>query len=154
MQDHCNFEHIVKQKCEGRALSKRILFIIGYLAFLVEYEYMIVGSTITFSHIYGKKTRKNILDTDIKSFSQFAVYDEDAEDMLGEIEVDENYIFISSPDAPEVCYAMIDEEKMRYIIYFEAPEEAISIIKRLNPSAFRHAAAEIKKHCAAKSKQD
>lgn len=120
----------------------------------VEYEYMIVGSTITFSHIYGKKTRKNILDTDIKSFSQFAVYDEDAEDMLGEIEVDENYIFISSPDAPEVCYAMIDEEKMRYIIYFEAPEEAISIIKRLNPSAFRHAAAEIKKHCAAKSKQD
>lgn len=191
MQDNCNFEHIVKQKCEGRALAKKIAFFIGYIALFilifviifffcpmiflipfgvlgiafesalifftykymsVEYEYMITGSTITFSNIYGKNTRKHIFEADIKSFSQFARYDENTEEMLSEIEVDENYIFVSSPDSPDICYALLDAEDKRYIVYFEVPETAMNIIKKLNPSAIRNATLELKKYNIEKSK--
>jgi hypothetical protein len=48
-----------------------------------------------------------------------------------------NFICVSSLSAPTIYYAIVDIEKDRSVIYFEADERAIKYLKQQNSAAAR-----------------
>lgn len=103
----------------------------------IEYEVIIGGGDIIFSVIYGKKTRKQLCSINIKDISEIGEYDDAAYEKINRISLQKNYICVSSLSAPRIYYALFDEDKDKCIIYFEATDKAIEILKKHNSSAFR-----------------
>ena len=103
----------------------------------VEFEYSIFGDTISFVSIYGKKSRKGKLDVTIKNFSEIGKYTDASEKHLEEVVIDRDYLFISHLLAEHLYYGLFDEDGEKCIVYFEATDKAISLLKKYNPSAFR-----------------
>lgn len=171
-----SYEYIIKQKAEGRVLTKRIFFIVGYvaLAFLlilftiglapiplyvpiillslaftafiafvtwrfvcVEYEVVIGGGDIIITTIYGRGFSKKLLNRQISSFSEIGEYNDQAYEEISKISLQKNLICISSLSAPDVYYALFEDEKDQCILYFDAPERAIEILRKNNSAAFR-----------------
>ena len=111
----------------------------------VEFEYSIVGDTISFVSIYGKKSRKGKLSVAIKDFSEIGKYTDAAEKHLEEVVIDRDYLFISHLMAEHLYYGLFDDDGDKCIVYFEATDKALSLIKKYNFSAFRAYEREIKK---------
>ena len=119
---------------------------------VIEYEYIIAADRITFTVIYGKLLRKKTLELNLKSFSEVGFYDPITAQRMENVTVNHDYIYISSMTSPDICYALFDRDKEKCILYFEAPDKALDIIKKYNPSAFRTAALETKKYEMLKKK--
>lgn len=113
---------------------------------VVEFEYIIVSDHITFTVIYGKILRKRALDLEIKAFSEIGYYDPVSAERLENVIVNRDFLFISSTSAPDICYALFDRGNEKCILYFEAPDKALDLIKKYNPSAFRAATLETRKY--------
>ena len=103
----------------------------------VEFEYSIFGDTISFVSIYGKKSRKGKLDVAIKNFSEIGKYTDAAEKHLEEVVIDKDYLFMSHILAEHLYYGLFDDDGDKCIVYFEATDKAISLLKKYNPTAFR-----------------
>ena len=103
----------------------------------VEFEYSIFGDTISFVNIYGKKSRKGKLDVDIKNFSEIGKYTEAAEKHLEEVIIDKDYLFISHLLAEHLYYGLFEDDGDKCIVYFEATDKALALLKKYNSSAFR-----------------
>lgn len=114
----------------------------------VEFEYSIVGDTISFVSIYGKKSRKGKLTVAIKDFSEIGKYTDAAEKHLEGVIIDRDYLFISHLMAEHLYYGLFNDDGDKCIVYFEATDKALSLIKKYNPSAFRTYEREIKKFAA------
>lgn len=175
--DSC--EYIIKQKAEGRALAKKIGFIVGYViifsflcmvtflylpselyiiiypvifaftAFLVfvtwrftciEYEVVISGGDVIITLLYGKGISKKILNMPVTSFSEIGEYDDAAYEEISKLSMQKNHVCVSSLSADRLYYAIYEEEKERCILYFDATEDALTLLQKLNPSAFRASA--------------
>ncbi len=113
---------------------------------IVEFEYIIVPDHITFTVIYGKRLRKRALDLELKAFSEIGYYDPVSAERLENVTVNRDFVYISSTSAPDICYALFDRDNEKCILYFEAPDKALELIKKYNPSAFRAAALETRKY--------
>ena len=111
----------------------------------VEFEYAIFGDTISFVSIYGKKSRKGKLDVAIKNFSEIGKYTAAAEKHLEEVIIDRDYLFISHLLAEHLYYGLFEDDGDKCIVYFEATDKALALIKKYNPSAFRTYERETKK---------
>lgn len=107
--------------------------------FTVEYEYEISSGNIEFVTIYGQTSRRHTLSVDLKAFSEIGIYDDDASERMSRVTVNRNYIYISSLSSPNIYYALFDDGEDKCILYFEAPDEAVSLIKKYNPSAINNA---------------
>ncbi|MBQ8409550.1 MAG: hypothetical protein IJY39_11885 [Clostridia bacterium] len=116
----------------------------------VEYEVIIAGGDILFTAIYGKGFRKKILYMPVNAFSEIGEYDDTAYEEISKLSLKKNHIVISSLSAPDVYYALFEEDKDQCIIYFDAPPRAVELLKKLNSSAFRASAKRIstKKGCS------
>lgn len=115
----------------------------------VEFEYSIFGDTISFVSIYGKKSRKGKLELPIKNFSEIGKYTDAAEKHLEEVVIDKDYLFISHLLAEHLYYGLFDDDGEKCIVYFEATDKAISLLKKYNPSAFRAHERETRKFTVA-----
>ena len=111
----------------------------------VEFEYSIFGDTISFVSIYGKKSRKGKLDVAIKNFSEIGKYTDAAEKHLEDVIIDRDYLFISHILAEHLYYGLFEKDGDKCIVYFEATDKAIALLKKYNPSAFRAYERETKK---------
>lgn len=120
-----------------------IIAITALLAFItwrfscVEYEVIIGGGDILFTAIYGKGFRKQILNKGINSFFEIGEYDDRAYEMISKISIQKNYICLSSLSADSIYYALFEEDKDQCIVYFDAPEKAVELLKKHNAGAFR-----------------
>ena len=103
----------------------------------VEYEVIIGNGDIIFTAIYGKGFRKQLLNMSINSFSEIGEYDDKAYDAISRLSLQKNYICLSSLSAENVFYALFEEDKDQCIIYFDAPERAVELLKKENSGAFR-----------------
>lgn len=105
----------------------------------IEYEIIIAAGELIISTVYGKRTRKQLCNLNLKDISEIGEYDDRSYNEINKLSLQKNFICVSSMSAPTVYYAIFDEDKDKCIIYFEADEKAISLLKKYNSSAFRAA---------------
>ena len=103
----------------------------------MEYEVVLGGGDLMITVIYGKGFTKRLLNIPINSISELGEYDDAAYKSVSKLSLQKNYICMSSLSAPDIYYAVFDEGKDRCILYFDAPERAIEILKKQNSAAFR-----------------
>ncbi len=99
----------------------------------VEYEYSMVSGTVTFSKIYGGKSRKKFSEFKIKDCSLIApVSSHDFK--ANDYEPEAVYSALSGKNARDVYFALYEEKGKRTVFYFEATEKALKIFKYYNSS--------------------
>jgi len=103
----------------------------------IEYEISIGGGDMIITKIYGKSIRKTLLNIEINSFSEIGVYDDSAYEEISKLSIQQNLLCLSSLAAPDVYYGIYEEGQDRCIIYFDAPERAVELLKKTNSGAFR-----------------
>ena len=99
-----------------------------------EYEYTTLSGEITFTTIFGGKTRKTLFTANIKDFVKIAPYDAEAEAYVTAQKCTRDFRCMSSLQAPDLYYGifMLGEDKC--VVYFEATEKALKIMKYYNHS--------------------
>lgn len=103
----------------------------------VEYEIVISGGDMIITLIYGKGFSKKLLNVPVNTFSEIGEYDDAAYEEISKLSLQKNHVCISSLSAPNIYYAIYEEEGERYIVYFDVTEEAVALLNKQNPSAFR-----------------
>lgn len=109
----------------------------------VEYEVIIGGGDMIVTVIYGKGFRKQLVNVPINSFTRAGEYDDAAYEEISKLSLQKNYVCLSSLSAPDVYYAIFDEDKDQCILYFDAPARAIELLKKQNSGAFRASARKV-----------
>ncbi len=112
----------------------------------VEYEVVIGGGDIIITTIYGRGFSKKLLNRQISSFSEIGEYNDRAYEEISKLSLQRNYVCISSLSAPDVYYALFEDEKDQCILYFDAPERAVELLKKNNSAAFRASERRINKN--------
>lgn len=97
-----------------------------------EYEYSTLSGEITFTTIYGGKTRKALFTANIKDFQTIAPYDEAAEAYVSAQRCNRDFLCMSSLQAPDLYYGIFMLEDEKCVVYFEATEKALKILKYYN----------------------
>lgn len=102
----------------------------------IEYRYETESGAIRFYNVYGGKKRKLMLEIRIKDFNEIARLTEETKVRLSKIHFDNVYSFVKSEnDDSEKYFATFDHDGKQSIVYFEAPEQALKILKYYNAAA-------------------
>lgn len=120
-----------------------LLIFITWRFLCIEYEILIANGDIVITRLYGKGSRKMIFSSPISSLSEIGEYDDKAYDEISKLSLQKNHICISSLSAPDVYYALFEDEDGKGIIYFDAPARAVELLKKYNAGAFRASAKRI-----------
>lgn len=120
-----------------------LLILLTWRFVCVEYEVIISAGEISITVIYGKRIRKKRLVLDIQSFAEIGIYDDAAYEEISKLSLQRNLICLSSLSAPDVYYALYEDDKDYCILYFDAPPRAIELLKKCNSAAFRASATRI-----------
>ena len=111
-----------------------IFFTWRYVA--VEHEYTIASGTMTFSDIYGNRSRRTLLEAKIKDMSEIAPLTEESRKKCTGEGISKVYDFLSTQSSPDAYYAICAKEGgVRIAIFFEATEKSLKIMKFYNSSA-------------------
>ena len=119
-------------------LSTWILVFLTWRYVSVEYEYSLTGGVMTLNKIFGSRSRKKVAEIRVKAMTLVAPFEGDfikeAERYAPERTVD----FTSDLQKPEVYFALYEtEDQRRGILYFEATEQALRILRYYNSQAVR-----------------
>lgn len=101
--------------------------------FNCELEYSMVSGVMTFSRIYGGLKRKKVLELTIKDFRACAPRTPEAMGALLHWGVDKTYMFASHSSAPDQYYATFEEDGKHCVVFFEATEKTLKILRFYNP---------------------
>ena len=113
------------------ALAVMIFFTWRYTK--IEYEYSITSGILTFSEIYGGRSRKVITEFKLKECLKIAPLAE--LDRHDEESVSVTYNALPDKSSPNAYFATFDDERgRRCIFFFEATEKALKICRFYNPS--------------------
>lgn len=97
-----------------------------------EYEYATLSGEITFTTIFGGKTRKELFRINIRDFAKIAPYDEAAEAYVTAQKCTRDFRCMSSLQAPDLYYGIFTLGEDKCVVYFEATEKALKIMKYYN----------------------
>lgn len=100
--------------------------------FKVEFEYSLTSGVMTFSRVYDGKSRKKLFDVTVKDFREVAPYTDEAKAHLETLPLDESHVFVSTLSAPDIYYAVFEQDKELHVVYFEATEKALHILRYYN----------------------
>ena len=174
MNESTNYtEYAVRQKAEGKYLTRRLLLIalyvvfgLGYFGFFtigpvkitpmiailpifewmlvfftwryasVEHEYQMASGTISFTDVYGNRSRRKKLECTIKDMTKIApATAEYAADAAG-TDARHTFDFRGSKSSPDAYFFTInDKSGAKCVVYFEATAKALKIFRFYNPSA-------------------
>ena len=108
----------------------------------VEYEYSITSGELTFSKIFGNRSRRTVLKLTLRDAIRIAPLENEAEVKKADSYLPEREFWaVSSQSAPDVYFILFEysagsgKEKRRAIFYFEATQKALQICRFYNPSA-------------------
>lgn len=120
----------------GAILPLVFLGVIMYLwkLFNVELEYSMTSGVMTFSRIAGGQRRKKVLEIFIKDMREIAPVTDDTMAHLNSLGVEQDYRFTSSSSADDMYYAIFDKDGKLSVVYFEATQKALQILRYYNPS--------------------
>ena len=101
--------------------------------FNCELEYSMTSGQMTFSRIYGGIKRKKILEVTIKDFREIAPRTAESDERLRARGVERAFMFASHSTATDQYYATFEENGKSCVVYFEATEKALKILRYYNP---------------------
>lgn len=110
----------------------------------VEYEYSITSGELTFSKIYGNRSRRTCLRVLLRDAVRIAPLGDEREAARAtEYRPEREFSAISSLRAPDIYFILFEyggkedgkQTKRRAIFYFEATQKALQICRFYNPSA-------------------
>ena len=177
MNEFLTYEHVVRQKIEGKwrlarigmvalyvlaTLIAALLFIrwnipqlIALLPILiwilifttwryvcVEYEYSVSSGILTFSKVFGNRSRRKCLELTLRDAVKIAPLDGDLHSAAAtKWHPEREFCAVSSWRAPHIYIILFElddrkkKEKRRAIFYFEPTDRALQICRFYNPSA-------------------
>ena len=100
--------------------------------FNVELEYSMTSGIMTFSRINGGMRRKKVLELTIKDMHEIAPYTDEAKAHLETLPLVKNHLFVSSMEADDIYYAVFENDGDLQVVYFEATEKALHILRYYN----------------------
>ena len=102
----------------------------------VDYECSMTSGYITFSKIYGSRSRKRVFETSIKSMNLIAPYTNEYIDKAIRFAPTVEYNALSSPKANNQYFALFeDADGKKAMFIFEANKRALEIFRFYNPSS-------------------
>ena len=101
--------------------------------FNCELEYSMTSGQMTFSRIYGGLKRKKVLDVTIKDFREVAPRTAESDAKLKAGGVGKTYSFSSHSTAIDQYYATFEQDGELCVVYFEATEKTLKILRYYNP---------------------
>ena len=101
--------------------------------FNCELEYSMTSGVMTFSRIYGGIKRKKILEVVIKDFRECAPRTAEVDAALKAKGITKIYSFSSHSTAPDQYYATFEQDGHLCVVYFEATEKTLKILRYYNP---------------------
>lgn len=115
-------------------VTTAIIFYLTWRYVDLEYEYTIVKGEMTFSKIFGRKTRRDFLKVRIQDMSCFAPYT-DRYKALADA-ADKKYYAVSSMSSPDVYVGIFKEPKTNETsaVFFEATSACVRLAKFYNKS--------------------
>ena len=122
-------------------ISLWIIIFITWRYVSVDYEYSVTSGTLTFTKIYGNRSRRKIFEMKLKDAVRIAPLDLEIEAARAtDYAPEREFVGVSSMSAPDI-YIMLFElcdskngEKRRAISYFEATAKMLSVCRYYNPS--------------------
>lgn len=118
-------------------LSEWMLIFFTWRYVKVEYEYEIVSGVLTFSVIYGGRSRREKTSFPLRSATLIAPLGYKMhEDKLELFAPEISYSAIGSADSPDKYFAIFtSEDGKKCVFFFEATERTIKICRFYNPAA-------------------
>ena len=118
-------------------LSEWMLIFFTWRLVKLEYEYAVTSGVVTFSIIYGGRSRREKLSFPLRNASLIApVGYRMHEDKLELFDPELTYSAIGSSDSPDKYFAaFVHENGKRCVFYFEATERMLKICRTYNPAA-------------------
>ena len=102
--------------------------------FNCELEYSMTSGIMTFSRIYGGMKRKKVLDLFIKDMREIAPRTPESDARLkARGDIAKFYSFSSHSTAIDQYYALFEDDGDLRVVYFEATEKTLKILRYYNP---------------------
>lgn len=101
--------------------------------FNCELEYSMTSGIMTFTRIYGGIKRKKILEVTIKDFREIAPRTAESDAKLKAQGVERTFMFASHSTANDQYYATFEENGKQCVVYFEATDKTLKILRYYNP---------------------
>lgn len=97
----------------------------------VEYEYSMTSGTVTFSNVYGNRSRKSVAEFKIKDCTLIAPLSE-SKDKITAFSPEKIINALSSEDTPDAYVALADMGGKHIAVKFEATAKALKIFRFYN----------------------
>ena len=101
--------------------------------FNCELEYSMTSGIMTFSRIYGGMRRKKVLELFIKDMREIAPRTAESDAKLRGRDIQKYYMFASHSTADDQYYALFEKDGQLCVVYFEATEKTLKILRYYNP---------------------
>ncbi len=101
--------------------------------FNCELEYSMTSGIMTFSRIYGGMKRKKVLEVFIKDMREIAPRTPESDAKLKARGIAKFYSFSSHSTADDQYYALFEQDGNLCVVYFEATEKTLKILRYYNP---------------------
>ena len=121
----------------GGILSCLLIILITWKYLFIEYEYSFCQSTLTVSKIYGKRKRKALIDINISKLALVCPATEENIQKAEHLTPERRIISVSNEYADDIFLLVTGEEnEPRVLIFIEADERALAILKSYATFAF------------------
>lgn len=113
-----------------------LLVVVTWKYVQVEYEYAIYSGSFFLAKIYGKKKRKELFEIDIKHATLIAPRTEEFLEKANAMNPQEIVWAVSSPKSDALWMIVYPiNERENALLFFEADERAIALLRKENPRA-------------------
>ena len=103
----------------------------------LEYEYSFWYGRMGIAKIYAKKKRKAVIETEIKDLLIIAPATEENIARAERFETEKRIVAVSDESADEIWLVVTGgQDERRVMIFFEADERSLAMLKSLNPHVF------------------
>ncbi len=122
--------------CAFLAIATWMLVFFTWRYVSVEYEYTVVSGRLTFSKIYGGRSRKKVLELMLRDADRIAPLTDDAVRELSRSGLDKTYSALSAPDAEDAYFMTFKAPSgERCVFYFEATAQMLKLCRFYNASS-------------------
>ena len=122
-------------------LSLWLIVFITWRYISVDYEYSVTSGTLTFTKIFGNRSRRKVFEASLRDAVLIAPLADEAGAARGKAYGPEReFMGASSLTAPDIYFMLFElsdkksGEKRRAVFYFEATQKMLSICRYYNPS--------------------
>ena len=121
----------------GGILSDILIILITRKYLFIEYEYSFCQNILTISKIYGKSKRKSLIEIDMTKSALICPATEENIQKAENLKPERRIISVSSEYANDIYLLVTGEEnEPRILVFIEADERALVILKSAAPFVF------------------